>query len=366
MMMMLDGSCTDDTSIPKAQGGATGGGPDILFRAVINRRACAQHVVRDLSRREPQRTHTVPMRVQQLQRISSNQPHVGGWDWEQHVAHQRGKTELTQDELMTYLRNESRVAEEERDASRDAESHARRLVVLVENFFSEEECDALVRRVEDERLLTATKSASLQNLLANCNFEQDTPQATALAHSVAQRLWERLLMLGTSSDDNCQAVLDELRVAPEWASRDYHVRHASSGEAIEMRLVAMSDYIRMMKYSAEPTASATDQHTGDFGTDPRTAHFDGRNKRPEGDSFLTALLYLSGDGEDDGSLRGGATVFMDENGEPVMRVVPKKGALLLFDHHLYHRGERVTEGVKYVLRSDLLYAPSVVCERSEG
>ena len=97
-------------------------------------------------------------------------------------------------------------------------------------------------------------------------------------------------------------------------------------------------------------------------TDPRNAHHDGRNRRPAGDSFLTALLYLNGEGEslegEEGEpLEGGHTLFLSGDGDPVARVAPRKGSLLLFDHHLYHRGEGVRRGTKFCLRSDLLYQP---------
>jgi 2OG-Fe(II) oxygenase superfamily len=36
-------------------------------------------------------------------------------------------------------------------------------------------------------------------------------------------------------------------------------------------------------------------------------------------------------------------------------VVPKKGRLLLFQHNCWHEGERVTNGIKYVLRSEVMY-----------
>ena len=166
-----------------------------------------------------------------------------------------------------------------------------------------------------------------------------------LARHITVRLQARLSELDESAGDAGRELLRELQTAPEWSARDYHVRH---GEGSEMRLVGMSDYIRVMRYSAD-----AEKDGGDFDTDPRNAHHDGRNQRAEGDSFLTALLYLNS--EEDEGLQGGGTLFLDTDGATVARVSPKKGALLIFDHHLYHKGESVAQGVKYVLRSDLLY-----------
>lgn len=292
--------------------------------------------------------------MMQVRNVLSNDRklNVGPWDWEQAVAHKSGRTDLSQEELMRYLRDDARVEAAQREADEDARINARQLAV--DGFLPEAECDAIVARLEHNHLLQPTKSPTLRHLLANCNFEKSSekPEALSLAHDVAERLSARLRELEHCAGDDGRALFHELRVAPEWSSRDYHVRHAERG--MEMRLVGASDYIRVMRYCAPEEAG---EGGGSFATDPRNAHHDGRNKRAEGDSLLTALLYLSSEGEGEGALRGGGTLFLDEEGEQVARVAPRKGSLLLFDHHLYHRGEHVAAGVKHVLRSDLLYRP---------
>jgi hypothetical protein len=49
---------------------------------------------------------------------------------------------------------------------------------------------------------------------------------------------------------------------------------------------------------------------------------------------------------------GGDTDFRD------FRVVPRTGSALLFIHDTWHEGAAVSRGVKYVLRSDVLYGPA--------
>src|SRR5262249_5690618 len=66
-------------------------------------------------------------------------------------------------------------------------------------------------------------------------------------------------------------------------------------------------------------------------------------------SLLTLLVYLS-DGDD--GVVGGETEFPEQG-----RVIaPRAGAALWFQHMLLHAGREVTAGVKYVLRTDVLYA----------
>lgn len=60
-------------------------------------------------------------------------------------------------------------------------------------------------------------------------------------------------------------------------------------------------------------------------------------------SQLTLLVYLN-EGFD-----GGDTVFRD------MAVRPRTGTALLFLHDTWHEGAAVTDGTKYVLRSDVMY-----------
>lgn len=84
-------------------------------------------------------------------------------------------------------------------------------------------------------------------------------------------------------------------------------------------------------------------------------HQDGYFERESGErSFFTFMVYLN-----DG-FKGGATSFRDDsafipkyNG---LHITPETGMALLFHHLIIYRGDPVTEGRKYVLRSDIMYA----------
>ncbi|REG37848.1 putative 2-oxoglutarate/Fe(II)-dependent dioxygenase YbiX [Archangium gephyra] len=62
-------------------------------------------------------------------------------------------------------------------------------------------------------------------------------------------------------------------------------------------------------------------------------------------SLLTLLVYLNGECE------GGETRFPTLGQE----VVPARGMGLLFEHRVLHEGAEVRGGVKYVLRTDVMY-----------
>jgi predicted 2-oxoglutarate/Fe(II)-dependent dioxygenase YbiX len=72
-------------------------------------------------------------------------------------------------------------------------------------------------------------------------------------------------------------------------------------------------------------------------------------------SLLTCQISLS----DPGEFSGGRTRFYaDRGGELLFGLRPERGAAIVFDHDLWHDGEPVGSGTKYVLRTDVMYARS--------
>jgi hypothetical protein len=75
-------------------------------------------------------------------------------------------------------------------------------------------------------------------------------------------------------------------------------------------------------------------------------------------SFLTLQVYLSQGGGRD--FLGGATRMFKRipcsTQEDVEDIVASDGRVLLFAHNIWHTGERVAEGQKLVLRSEIMYS----------
>jgi len=73
-------------------------------------------------------------------------------------------------------------------------------------------------------------------------------------------------------------------------------------------------------------------------------HFDQSYVRNEREmSYYTFMIYLND------RFEGGDTTFRG------LRIRPRQGMALIFLHNLYHEGSEVTKGVKYVLRTDVMY-----------
>lgn len=80
-------------------------------------------------------------------------------------------------------------------------------------------------------------------------------------------------------------------------------------------------------------------------------HIDGKYKESDNcESKLTLLLYLSE------PILGGDTTFFRHTEEKIrFKLKPEIGQVVIFDHHQLHSGDPVLSGVKYVLRTDVMY-----------
>ncbi|WP_045112840.1 2OG-Fe(II) oxygenase [Microscilla marina] len=70
-------------------------------------------------------------------------------------------------------------------------------------------------------------------------------------------------------------------------------------------------------------------------------------------SKLTFMVYLN----DSHEFIGGRTLFFasKDSDEVIQEFLPETGDLIIFDHNIWHAGEVLHSGIKYILRSDILY-----------
>lgn len=67
-------------------------------------------------------------------------------------------------------------------------------------------------------------------------------------------------------------------------------------------------------------------------------------------TLITLQIYLN-EGFD-----GGETTFLNYDEDVRVPVVPKTGMILVFEHDIYHEGSLVRSGTKYTIRTDVLYS----------
>lgn len=138
----------------------------------------------------------------------------------------------------------------------------------------------------------------------------------------------RGFVMAPSIRNNTRVMLDDVaRAAALWERLAPFVPEEMGG----WRAVGLNERFRVYRY--EPGQYFRWHMDGAFRRSPREA------------SLLTCMVYLNDEG-----LEGGATEFADFD-----RVLPETGKVLLFDHPLMHQGAPVVAGVKYVLRTDVMY-----------
>merc|ERR1712034_257859 len=82
-------------------------------------------------------------------------------------------------------------------------------------------------------------------------------------------------------------------------------------------------------------------------------HFDGQYRRPTGGerSYLTILFYLNDD------FAGGRTNFLGFN--ECLPATLKTGSILVFQHDILHEGALLESGIKYLMRTDVMYTSEI-------
>jgi predicted 2-oxoglutarate/Fe(II)-dependent dioxygenase YbiX len=179
-------------------------------------------------------------------------------------------------------------------------------VFTVENFLTPQECDKYIRISEDfgyeEALVSSPRGQVLRKDVRN------NERVMFQNEEIAEWLWER---------------------ARDFILQSYDDRAA----------VGVNEMLRFYRYDPGQQFNW---------------HQDFPYERDNGEqSYLTLIIYLNDD------FKGGETSFEDSYSDELFeefKVVPKQGMALFFEHAIHHKGEPVTRGRKYVLRTDVMYA----------
>lgn len=204
------------------------------------------------------------------------------------------------------------------------------LAVVLENVFTPQECD---------QLISTSERQGYQQALVNVGGGRQVSMTDVRNNDrciiddavLADQIWQRIV-------GACQALEEETK-------RDLRLdkleKFKLDWPPATWKAVGLNERLRFLRYKP-----------GTF----FSAHRDGSYTRETGPrrgetSFVTCQLYLNQD------CQGGATRFLsDFDQESSVSVIPKTGSVLLFDHDLLHEGCPVTDGRKYVIRTDIMYS----------
>jgi prolyl 4-hydroxylase len=177
------------------------------------------------------------------------------------------------------------------------------LVRVVPQLLSKDECSTLVKRLKESPLLQAERNGA--NYVRSVFFDKD------LARVISQRM---------------------LHLVPK-----------KIGFSGDIPRVEISDRFRFSKYDQKGKFAL---HQDGIYQDPRTGWR----------SAYTVSIFLND------SFSGGETVFFDGSslGEASqsqsLPVQPETGKAVLFPREVYHCGNEVLDGYKYLLRTDVMVA----------
>jgi prolyl 4-hydroxylase len=169
-------------------------------------------------------------------------------------------------------------------------------IFTVEGFLDPPQCAAMIRRIEAKGFEQASISTS-----AGTQLEQETR-------------------------NNDRVIMDDPNLANELWTR---IQEFTPRVLLGRQARGLNERFRFYRYKPGQKFAW---------------HVDGAFRRDNGEmSQLTFMVYLNE------GYRGGATRFEE------IEVAGHLGMALVFEHALFHEGAEVLEGVKYVLRSDVMY-----------
>lgn len=182
---------------------------------------------------------------------------------------------------------------------------------------------SLFTKLECEKLLSAKIKNSFQK--ANSNYP------------TYYRNNERFVL---DSDDLATYLFQKVK---PYLPKTIEINSAIQSENGVWQLKELNNRLRFCKYSANQYFHR---------------HLDGIHYVSETvQSKLTFMVYLNSATE----FEGGRTLFFKtkETNEIWASYTPQQGDLIVFDHNVWHEGEILLEGEKFVLRSDILYSKKI-------
>jgi hypothetical protein len=188
--------------------------------------------------------------------------------------------------------------------------HFTKFAIILDNVFTKEECD---------RLIQLSEEIPGNYEIAKVNYEDEQ-------------------VLDTSYRNNQRWLhFDKTLAASFFEKIKPYIPSEMEGNPVS----CLNERLSFLKYTA-----------GEY----FRPHEDGYYIRPDESemSFITVQIYLNDVKEED----GGATTFIADTYNRIYQdysVIPKVGRVLLFEHDIEHEGSILHNGLKYCIRTDVMY-----------
>eukprot|EP01117_Protostelium_nocturnum_P015942 TRINITY_DN6215_c0_g1_i1.p1 TRINITY_DN6215_c0_g1~~TRINITY_DN6215_c0_g1_i1.p1 ORF type:complete len:257 (-),score=71.27 TRINITY_DN6215_c0_g1_i1:17-787(-) len=208
-------------------------------------------------------------------------------------------------------------------------------IFRVDNFLTENECRTLINTAENEGFKPSPMSGGGHGRTGR--EDARTNKFTVMANQTEVDAWFKRIKPFLPED------LSFIQSSPYFGSKG----------GAEWKPVGLVERLRYYKYDV---AEEYPEHMD--GSYARKVVRGGKKYQQQ--SFLTLLIYLNED------FTGGTTNFFPHKQHcrflrdielkvPQVVVTPKKGTALISAHTILHEGSAVTDGVKYVVRTDIVF-----------
>lgn len=225
-----------------------------------------------------------------------------------------------------------------------------RFVIYLHNLLTPEECTNLIRRAEDEGFDDAlvqdpNGKQILRRDIRSCGrcIIDDVDLAAAI--------YTRILnaVRGTNSEKKVMHAPWVTSSEKRRASCEDQGNANNNGETTILHAVGLNERMRFLKYQPG--------HFFAPHQDIRFVRGPDAGSRAGETSHVTVQLYLNE------KFKGGTTRFLC--GKRHYDVKPRIGSALIFDHNLLHEGSKVIGGIKYSVRTDIMFAATAPAATSD-
>lgn len=231
--------------------------------------------------------------------------------------------------------------------------------IVIHDLLAPEECANLIRRAEDEGFDDAMIQGAdgrqvLQRDVRSCGrcIVDDAALADAIYVRICNALRGRkdlekkmLHAPWVTSRESRSSLSSSMSSGGGGESSSHNnggAARAQEEDQSAITSVGLNERMRFLKYSP-----------GHFFAPHRDLRYvrgpDAGPERMGETSHVTVQLYLND------KFKGGTTRFLC--GKRHYDVVPRAGSALIFDHDLLHEGSKVTGGIKYSVRTDVMFTP---------
>lgn len=250
------------------------------------------------------------------------------------------------------------------------------LALVIDNVLSEQQCNYLIEKAHESstgfRYITEATHKALDGSSYTVQIQNPNPHKLAVVdtgHDPFSSQHNSDELQKNFHDLEATLIMDQLYITISSILNESNLDYQKFTSRTNCgKHQGLNPRMRILKYDAEnndrfeahfdattfvPSSSKSNNHNDN-----------GKNHNIRRQSLITVLVYLNnGNGQD---FEGGETMYLNYHNscttktnsvdlEGSVKVTPKVGRVVLFEHDLFHSGSPLQTGTKYIMRTDVLF-----------